>query len=48
MPENTDWSNKQQLQYILLHEYVHICRLDMMVKLIATLLSHVRKCEEQE
>ena len=37
MPENTDWSNKQQLQYILLHEYVHICRLDMMVKLIATL-----------
>lgn len=37
MPKKTDWSNKQQLQYILSHEYVHICRFDLVVKLIATL-----------
>ena len=37
MPKKTDWRNKQQLQYILSHEYVHICRFDSMVKLIATL-----------
>lgn len=35
MPKKTDWENVQQLKYILLHEYVHICRFDMVVKLIA-------------
>ena len=37
MPKKTDWENDRQLQYILLHEYVHICRFDMAVKLVATL-----------
>lgn len=37
MPKGTDWENMQQLQYILLHEYVHICRFDMVVKLITVL-----------
>ena len=36
MPKKADWNNKQQLQYILQHEYIHICRFDMLVKLIAT------------
>lgn len=36
MPKKTDWENSQQLQYVLLHEYVHICRFDMAIKLIAT------------
>ena len=35
MPGKTDWENKQQLQYILLHEYVHICRYDIVMKLIS-------------
>ena len=35
MPGKTDWENKQQLQYILLHEYVHICRYDVAAKLIS-------------
>ena len=37
MPQKTDWENKQQLQYILLHEYVHICRYDLVTKLISAL-----------
>lgn len=37
MPSKTDWENKQQLQYILLHEYVHICRHDSVTKLICAL-----------
>lgn len=37
MPKDTDWENRQQLQYILLHEYIHIRRFDMVWKLIATL-----------
>ena len=37
MPKGTDWENTQQLQYILLHEYVHICRFDMVAKLITVL-----------
>lgn len=24
MPKNTDWENRQQLQYVLMHEYMHI------------------------
>lgn len=37
MPKDTDWENRQQLQYILLHEYIHIRRFDMVWKLIASL-----------
>lgn len=37
MPKNTDWENSQQLQYVLLHEYIHIRRFDMLWKLIAVL-----------
>jgi len=37
MPKNTDWSNTEQLKYVLMHEYVHICRHDSAVKLISTL-----------
>lgn len=34
MPKDTDWENREQLQYVLLHEYVHICRYDALTKLI--------------
>ena len=37
MPQNTDWSNTQQLNYVLSHEYVHITRYDTALKLILTL-----------
>ena len=37
MPKKTDWENEQQLQYVLLHEYTHICRFDTVTKLIAVL-----------
>ena len=37
MPKETDWENTQQLEYVLLHEYVHICHYDSAVKLISTL-----------
>ena len=37
MPKKTDWENSQQLKYVLLHEYTHICRFDMVAKLIAAL-----------
>lgn len=36
LPQNSDWENKQQLQYILFHEYVHICRYDTVLKILAT------------
>ncbi len=36
MPKNTDWENTQQLQYILMHEYIHICRGDTLTKLFCT------------
>ncbi len=36
MPKNTDWENTQQLEYILMHEYIHICRYDVLSKLLAT------------
>ncbi|MCH5194435.1 MAG: M56 family metallopeptidase, partial [Oscillospiraceae bacterium] len=35
LPENTDFENKQQLQYILYHEYVHIRNYDAALKLLA-------------
>lgn len=34
MPLKTDWKNEKQLQYILLHEYVHIRRFDTVIKLV--------------
>lgn len=37
MPKKTDWENRQQLEYVLLHEYTHICRFDMVTKLITAL-----------
>ncbi|MBD5451434.1 MAG: hypothetical protein HDR25_02220, partial [Lachnospiraceae bacterium] len=37
MPKKTNWENTEQLEYVLLHEYVHICRYDSAVKLISTL-----------
>lgn len=36
MPKTTDWTNIKQLQYVLLHEYVHIRRFDSVTKLIFT------------
>lgn len=36
MPEDTDWEDTRRLEYILFHEYVHICRWDGLVKLAAT------------
>ena len=35
MPKRTDWESRQQLQYVLMHEYVHIRHFDMVWKLIA-------------
>ncbi|MCH5271454.1 MAG: M56 family metallopeptidase [Lachnospiraceae bacterium] len=37
MPKDTEWENLKQLQYILMHEYVHICRYDTAIKLISAL-----------
>lgn len=36
MPKSTDWENRQQLQYVLMHEYVHIRRRDALTKLLVT------------
>lgn len=37
MPKDTDWENRQQLQYVLMHEYIHIRHFDIVFKLAATL-----------
>lgn len=37
LPKKTDWKNTEQLEYVLLHEYVHICHYDSALKLISTL-----------
>lgn len=34
LPKKTDFTDTGRLNYILLHEYVHICRFDTMVKLV--------------
>lgn len=34
MPNRTDWENTEQMQYVLLHEYVHIRRFDTVTKFI--------------
>lgn len=36
MPQKTDWDNKEALQYVLLHEYIHIRRFDALSKLLTT------------
>lgn len=36
MPQTTDWKNTKQLQYVLLHECVHIRRFDTVTKLLST------------
>ena len=36
LPQNTDLDNKQQLEYILFHEYVHIRHCDTALKFLAT------------
>lgn len=35
MPGSVDWNDKEELQYILMHEYVHIRRFDAVTKLAA-------------
>lgn len=37
LPKKTDWENRHQLQYVLMHEYIHIRRFDAVYKLVATL-----------
>lgn len=37
MPKDTEWENRQQLQFIFMHEYIHIRRFDTGRKLIAIL-----------
>ena len=37
LPRKTDWHNTACLQYVLAHEYVHICRLDAVTKLLMAL-----------
>ncbi len=36
LPKNTDWNNVEQIQYILMHELVHIRRFDQVTKLLLT------------
>lgn len=38
MPKKTDWDQAQQLRSVLLHEYVHIRRFDLLTKLAAALV----------
>lgn len=34
MPKSTDWENNKELQYVLMHEYVHVYRFDAVKKLL--------------
>ena len=34
MPKKTDWSNTEQLDYVLYHEFTHIRRFDLLAKLV--------------
>lgn len=38
MPKRTDWKNIKQLDYIFMHEYVHISRFDTVIKLVCALV----------
>lgn len=35
IPKKMEWTDTEQLQYILLHEYMHICHYDIVKKLLA-------------
>ena len=37
-PKKRNWKNTKQLLYVLSHEYVHICHLDILRKIIATVV----------
>ena len=37
LPQKTDWADTEQLQYVLLHEYVHIRRFDTATKFVTTI-----------
>lgn len=37
LPKKTDWENTKQLQYVLLHEYLHIRRFDTVAKIITAI-----------
>ena len=37
MPKDTNWEDTPHLRYILQHEYIHICRLDTVTKLVCAL-----------
>lgn len=37
MPKKTDWERKEQLQYILIHEFIHIRQFDAVIKLLLTI-----------
>ena len=34
LPKGTEWANEKHLEYILMHEYVHIRRFDIIMKLL--------------
>ena len=36
LPKSVDLSNRQQLDFIFKHELVHICRFDLVIKIVAT------------
>lgn len=36
LPKSVDLNNRQQLSYIFQHEFVHICRFDLLTKIVAT------------
>lgn len=38
LPKNTNWNNERRMEYILLHEYIHICRWDAAAKLVIALV----------
>lgn len=38
LPKSADLSNRQQLDFIFEHEFVHICRFDLITKLIACIV----------
>lgn len=38
MPKSTDWSCEKRLNYVFLHEYVHIRRFNALLKLICTIV----------
>lgn len=38
LPQKTEWQNRQQLKYVLLHEYMHICHFDALWKMVCVLV----------